>query len=543
MGRMTSICLLLFVLLVSVCFGTVFVIDKLCTVFESFVDNADDVYAQMDLINTSDAARRSLARSYLIKKRVDTLNLLRNLTTKVPYNCYDANDPGYNTSGCRVSRGQRQAEIDNFVKTGYVEFCKKNSDCKQASRTQYVDAAWNKNCKASSVRYLAEQSFIKDLLKQSNDPYVRLSDTALKTCSAPQTIPVTAGYENNRVKDPAVLSSQASVINIDSGTVTACSDLKIDRDADFVSKKGSEAWVRRLGTANKAVPGQVYTSLADTDDWLDTYWYFAGDARIKTDKDRLAKCSTTLSADDFVKLGTAAWQTEAAATLDQTAAIIRGGPADMNTTVSDMVTEYNTKRTLQRYPLGWYTDWQKAFSDRYVATTKTYNARLKDLNRVKQDRVFVTYKKYQDLIKLANDDIADLGNKVKTFDNGQYTSSPACFKPDQETVFTDLKCCNFQDAGKTYVSYCPEPTSACAAVVRSGNTTSKLFRNCKDLFTNYINRNKYNSDLDKFKKDPKMKTLLDDIDTVQAALDQALSDLNKLEKAVDIVNSDIAALK
>ena len=509
-------------------------------------DSTDDVYAQMDLINLSDEARRSLSRSYLIKKRIEVLNLLRNLTTKVPYNCYDEKDVGYDTSGCRVSRGQRQAEIDAFVKDAYVEYCKQHDDCKQASRNQYILAAWSKTCTDKSKDTLAQQNFIKSLLAKDNNAYVKLTDTALKaSCTTGQSLTVTKGYEKTPLTDPVIvaLTPVPLVISTDGKTLSTCGDLRLDRQNDYVTVKGTDTYVHKPSIGNGLTPPAVFQSLALTDDWLDNYWYFAGDKRIKADKDRIARCADALSKDDFVLKGQDAWQSQAQKTLDVTAEQIRGGPSNQQASVSDMIAEYKLKRTQQSYPAGWYTDWQKAFSARYVATQKTSSSRQQDMNRVKQDRVFVTYGKYQDLIKLANDDIADLSSKAQSFDSGQYSSYPACFKPEDETKNIDLKCCSLKANNSTYVSYCPESTSACAAVVKSGNTTSRVFRNCKDLFSNYINRNKYVSLLDTLKKDPKMKKVLDDIDTVQSNLTAVLADLTALEKVVDIVNADIAAIK
>ncbi len=508
----------------------------------------DDVYAQLDLINLSDEARRALTRSYLIKKRIEVLNLLRNLTTKVPYNCYDEKDVGYDTSGCRVSRGQRQAEIDAFVRDAYVQYCKQHDDCKQASRNQYILSSWSKTCADRSKSSLAQQSFLKSLITKDNNSYVRLADTAVKvSCKNSQSLTVTKNFEKKPLSDPAILTlmktSAPNIISTDGKTLTICNEDRLDRQNDFVSVKGTDTYIRKANVGNVVTPPAILQSLSVTDDWLDNYWYFSGDKRIKADKDRIVRCADALSKDEFVLKGQDAWQQQAQTTLDVEAEQIRGGPSNQRASVSDIIAEYKLKRSQQTYPISWYKDWQKAFSDMYVATQRSYTSRQQDMNKVKQERVFVTYNKYLDLIKLANDDIADLTSRAKSFDAGQYSSYPACFRQDEETKYTDLKCCKLTANGATYVSYCPEDSSVCAAIVKSGNTTSRVFRNCKDLFSNYINRNKYVSLLETLKKDPKMKKVLDNIDTVQNNLNANLEDLNALQKIVDVVNADVTAIK
>ena len=65
-----------------------------------------------DLSQLSDADRRVLARAALTRARAVQLNALTSVTVKVPPNCYDTSGAGYDAAACRISRNQRDAEIE-----------------------------------------------------------------------------------------------------------------------------------------------------------------------------------------------------------------------------------------------------------------------------------------------------------------------------------------------------------------------------------------------------------------------------------------------
>lgn len=515
---------------------------------EAFDASIADIYAAMNLVNTSDSARRSLVRSALIQTRVQTLNLMRGLATKVPPNCYDAKDPNYDSSNCRAARAQRDAEITAFVNQQIVNFCKSQSDCKPVSRATYVTQTWKKKCDATSKLKLQQVALNNALLTKDTNTWITLPKTAFK---GPCPDAVGSVTVPNLTKTPvnALQASVSKIAGVDKATslmitgnnVMMCSGTKLNAETDLVSSNSSIVMLRK--PLSGKIPQEVVNTVMSTDAWLDTYWYFGDDTKIKTTADRLQKCSETLSRDDFLMAGTAAYQAQATQTVGKPVVVTpSGGASDPKASIASTISQYMTQRAVQKYPQTWYLQWQKSLSDMYLVAQQAYNKSSTDLASIQSQPLYVAYKKYQDLIKLAQNDIASYVSDIMAFDGGQYGSAPPCFTPGTETTYTDINCCNLKvpNTSTAFLSYCPEPASVCAQIAKS-NPTSKLFRECKDLFSNQINLNNYRAAVQKFMQVPEFKALSDNINVITTAQSSALTDVQSLENALKVNNADVGA--
>lgn len=515
---------------------------------EGFDASIADIYAAMNLINSSDSARRSLVRSALIQTRVQTLNLLRGLATKVPPNCYDAKDPLYDSSQCRAFRAQRDAEITAFVNQQIVNYCKSQSDCKPVSRATYVTQTWKKKCDSTSKLKLQQVVINNSLLAKDTNTWITLPKTAFKG-PCPDAVGSVTVPNLNKTAAAALQSSinkipgidKAASLMITGNNVMMCPGTKLNVETDLVSSPSSTVMLKK--PLNGKIPPEVVSTIMSTDTWLDTYWYFGDDSKIKTTADRLQKCSETLSQDDFLMAGTSAYQTQASqAVVNSTVASPTGGPSDPKASVSVVVSQYMTQRATQKYPQSWYMQWQKSLSDLYLTAQQAYNKSSTDLSSIQNQPLYVAYKKYQDLIKLAQNDMASSTTDIMAFDGGQFGSAPPCFTPGTETTYTDLNCCSLKipNSSNAFLNYCPEPTSVCAQIAKS-SPTSKLFRECKDLFSNQINLNNYQAAVQKFMQVPEFKALSDNINLITTSQTSALADVQNLENALKLNNADVAA--
>ena len=518
---------------------------------ETFDQGLSEIYQSMNLIDSSDAARRTLVRSALIQQRAQTLNLLQHLSTKIPPNCYDTKDPAYDSSACRQARNQRQAEITVFVNQAIVAFCASHADCKSVSRGAYVTNAWKQKCATTATTKLTQQSINNNLLMRNNAQYIYLPRTNLKS---PCAVPIgNVDFPNASSQTQEALIAKATKVNgfQDAGTIAAtsqglqlCKDTKLDIDSDLITDPNSIVMLKKPLKDNQAALSEsVAKTISSTDGWLDSYWYFQDDKTLKTDSDRLQKCSEALSQDDFLLTGQSLFESNAAKQVISDAQQTQT-PAVINTSTDTMslIQQYNTQRSQKHYPKGWYIDWQKALNDRYTTTQSLFAQRNKDLLNVQQSPLYGAYKKYQDLINLTQSDIQDLNKSIRQSisPTGSLDSLPICFKAGSETSFKDTSCCNLKSAKQTLVGYCPETNSVCAKIANENNN-SKAFRSCKDVFADQINLNKYTDAVKAFNNVPEFKVLNDNMSVLTTAQNQASKDINDLESALRLNLADISA--
>ncbi len=518
---------------------------------EAFDESLADIYSAMNLLENSDSARRSLVRSALIKQRAQTLNLLRNLSTKVAPNCYDSKDANYNSSLCRTARNQRQAEITAFVNQAIVSFCASHPDCKSVSRATYVTDAWKTKCANAATQSLQQQALNTQMLTRNNDNYVYLPKTTVKSDCA-SVIGIAALNNANTLSSDELQKqglmmpayTDAATIIADATGIRLCKDTKLRLGTDLQPDPNTTILLKKPGKNNAAMPMELINAIQAADSWLDTYWYFQDDPTLKKDADRIQRCSQALSTDDFLTMGQSLFDTNAVLQVASDVSVTATQTAidtTMNTTA--LIQQYNSQRSLQKYPQSWYLSWQKALSDRYVDIQALYNQKSTDLANIQQSPLYAAYAKYQALISLSVSDISGLNASILQSSANQMQGSPICFTPGTEQSFKDVSCCNLKLGGHTFSNYCPNSTSLCASIAQNEIKApgSKAFRSCKDVFSSQIAFNKYNDALTAFRSVPAFKTLSDNMATVVASQTDASKQIQLLQQVLKLCNADVAA--
>ena len=225
--------------------------------FEPQTTDILDIYKTVDLPALDDSQRRALARDALQVKRLNDLNTLRNLGTKVPVDCYNAKDKQYDTANCRQLRNQREAEIDTYVKQAALEFCKSNAKCSVPQRDKFVRDTFAAKCSAVSGNNQKRQALLSSIIKKdsSNNVFVPVLNTKAATpCLRPiNTMSFNDSKDISSSAQTPPVAQQAASILIDGKTATYCSDYKIDVD-DHLAQPGATILLRKAGSQQRRYP-------------------------------------------------------------------------------------------------------------------------------------------------------------------------------------------------------------------------------------------------------------------------------------------------
>ena len=552
MPKAMSICVLLFIVMAMILMSSLHVV-------ETLVENFVDPYAGVDLSTLSDADRRTLTRASLTQQRAIALNALSNITTKVPPNCFDTTDPGYNTSACRMSRNARDAEVNKLVSQAYIDYCTANPDCKQPQRSQYVLNAWKNKCISQSQTKFSDLAFLKQLLTKDNTTWIQMIDkdfitvpTNLLGQVAIVSQNATAAI-NELATQPLATSAGTNIIRLDfqNKQATMYGDQMLSPSSlKTVTPSGTIAVLaRKLGIGNAQVPSSVTNALTNTDGWLDQYYYFQNSTTPMTDADRMQQCASLLSRDDFLTLGKQAYSATQVATAVAAPAVALNAAAapSPNEVTSQLISDYTTQRTQQAYPKTWYANWQTVLKTRYMATQQQYNTNLQLLSSLQSNKSFASYSILKTLLDATVANNRVLQTSLDSFDGGTYKANPYCFPSGLEGSYSDIGCCtlnaNVNNAVVSYKQYCPEPTSVCARVAATAGPDSAMFRTCKNYFANQVKINQLNTQITTFTKDPTNKAMVDSFNTITASNASLLSDLTSLQTALTLVAKDYAVAK
>ena len=524
---------------------------------EAFVD----AYAGVDLGTLSDADRRTLIRASLTQQRANTINALSTITTKVPPNCFDSSDNNYNTSACRMNRNARDAEISKLVFKAQSDFCTANSECKQAQRSQYVLNKWTSKCQQASQAKLSDLAFLKQLLVKDNTTWLQMKDTDFVTPPATQLGQITitsqdlTGAIAELASQPLASSPDTNIIRLDFPKQQAT--MYSDQMVTLVNTKSAPAigstalLIRKLGIENRAVPSTVTAALTANDGWLDTYYYFQNSSTPMTDADRMQKCASVLSQDDFLLQGKQAFDAASATAAANAASVSQATATAISPSTNEMttqlITDYNSQRAQQSYPRTWYSNWQTVFQTRYNATRQQYNTNLQLLSSLQSNKIFVSYNTIKTLIDATVASNKALKDTLDQFDGGAYKSSPYCFPTGLETSYNNIGCCtlnvNVNNAIVPYKQFCPEATSVCARVAATAGPDSTMFRTCKNYFANQIKINQLNGQLAGLLADPTNKAMADSFENITSTNATLLTDLTGLQQVLVLVAKDLATAK
>lgn len=487
----------------------------------------EDIGVSLQGMSNSD--RRALSRAALTQQRAQKINELQGLTTKLPANCYDSADPGYNTSNCRALRTKQVAEVNTLVQQNITAYCKGQSDCLPSKRQQYVTQAWTKKCGDQSKQQLAQAALYNGLLSKDNNVFYTVKGKTLKQpCT---TVLGTSGRTDPEpLKNP--LTDKAATIVLDTkGNATYCTDPHISV-SDMSDDKASSVLLRKLGIENSPLTEAVAKDISATDAWLDQYYYFANDPKYKTDAQRLAQCAQQLSQDDFI-FNAQALESEARQAQVASAAT---APTTGAGSATELIKTYTDARSQKTYASSWYQDFLTKFKAVSASTVSTYNTNTDKINALMATPEMKSYGSWDSLSNLAQTDLKSATAVLNSWDSGRLSGSDPCWGTMPVTATASLSV-----KGQTFKQYCPDAQSICGQVAANGtDQTSSAWRSCKNFFQQSVDNKKYQDNLTTLKSNPKVKTALDSLSALQQQNVQLLQDKAALDLAIKQVITDLS---